>query len=129
MNMRMRMQNAPVSMGVRVVSTSCPPNEEPQSQEDDHQAYSQLRALEECLGQMPGVQHYWQSKGDQGGSMTQAPRQTQQAGTLGSVIPVGQHQRGYGSEVIRVGGVAKAQQQRNGKSDNSAVARPCDVLI
>ena len=117
MCVHMRMPPTAVLVRVDVEHPSSPSDEESDCQIHDHDGDGRLSSLLNAFREVSVEKQHGQAEGDQGQRVTQPPRETQLSGPAGGTLFSARQQRGHGSEVIGIGGVAKAEQHGNHDDD------------
>jgi hypothetical protein len=121
MGMRMRVLHTIVTVEVAVEVAPLPPNQQSKRKEDDHDADRYLCKPQESLGEVPPEEHHRHPERQERGRVTQTPRQAEYPSAPHSVALVGEKQSRYRSEVVRIGGVPKAQQGGHGEHHEAVV--------
>jgi hypothetical protein len=117
MCVHMRMPPSPVLVWMDVKHPSSPSHEESDCQIHDQEGYGHLGGLLQAFREVSVEQKHWQAEGDQRQRVTQPPRETQASGMAGGTLFSARQQRGHGSQVIGIGGMAKPEQYSNHDDD------------
>jgi hypothetical protein len=116
-----------VWMGMKV--PLLPPDQESNGEEDNDRPNRHLRNLVDRIGQVAAEKDNRKSEKKKRGTMTQAPGGAEDPGASNSVSSVAEYQGRHRGNVIRVGGMAEAQQDGHEKDGSGSVPQLGDPLI
>jgi hypothetical protein len=129
MGMRMRVLHTGVAVEVAVEVAPLPPNQQSKSKQDDHDTDRYLCSPQESLWEVPPEKHHRYPERQERGRVTQTPRQAEHPSAPRSVALVGEQQSRYRSEVVRIGGVPKAQQGGHDQRHEAVATQPRQPFI
>jgi hypothetical protein len=129
MDMRMRVLDTLVAMGVEVEVTLGPAEQESKRQEDDDQTDGHLRSSDEAFRQVLAEQDHRESEGQQCRSMTKAPREPECPRTPGAVPLTRKDQGGDGRQVVGIGSVPKTQQDSHRQRHEAVSTKAYDPRV
>ena len=127
MHVRMRVQHRPMLMPMRVEISLPPAHQQADGQRDDHHANQRFRSALHELRQDTAEQDDGEAEQEQRDSVAEAPEEPEQAGAPPAAVVVRQDQRGNGGEMVRIGRMPRAEQQRD--DEGEAEAAPAKSAI
>jgi hypothetical protein len=111
-----------VAMRVNMKTATAPAQQQPDREEHDHQPDERLGAPLDRLGQVSAEDDDRQPEDGQRQCMARPPGHAEPSGPLAAAGRVGCDQGRYRGQMVRVGGVPEAEQQRHGEGDEQRLS-------
>ena len=117
MGVQVPVDDAVVLVLVDVEAAGSPAAQEPERERDDHDAGERLGRALEAGREVAAEKHDRDPERDEGRRVAEAPREAEPARSAPGPVRLAGDERRDRDEVIRVGGVAEAEQHRDRKHD------------
>ena len=121
-DVRVDVRHRAVLMPVRVKVPALPPHEEPHGQPDDDEADDGFSGALRAVRQSAAEEHHRQTEEEERHRMPEPPEEAEHSRATSAAIVVRQNQRRNCGEVIGIGRMPRAEEQRDGEREAETAA-------